>query len=263
MLFDEIEKGRNYGARENPQGHSPFFRVRVLEKVRRPGGNQVKVRHLTEPHHGLEEFLKPAQLVAPWGDVREIIRDEGRLQRLTESIASFPDRTVQRAVETVFAATGDDSIWCRPSGIVECDPTALQRVADRAQISEPVTRLAREAFTDRRGTLHLPFAAVEQVARVFAAAEPDTVALYIDGNEESSFARASAPYAGYARESYLTDDKPGWELARQWAGSKKEVSSLMRENRRLRDLVQLGVRLLLEQGADLEAARLQRQLYGP
>lgn len=262
MLFDDIEAGRNYGARQNPQGKSSFFRVRALEKVHRRGSNHVRVRHLDEPHQGLEEYLKPSQLVAPWDEVRLIVRDEERLERLTTAISRLPDRTIERAVETVFAAAGDGDIYCRRNGIVECDPEVLLRVTDRAAMNARVTTLDPMAFIDRRGTLHLPFAVVAQIARAFAAAEPDTVSLYIDGCEETSFAQANAPHATFERDWYLTEEKPGWELARQWTGSKKEVRALERENRRLRELVQLGVRLLLEQGADLKAAQLQRALYG-
>lgn len=262
MQFTEIETGRNYGPRQNPQGGSPFFRVKVTEKIPRKGGNQLKVRHLDDPHKGLEEYLKPFQIVALWKDVRPITRDEERLARLYESIASVPDKTVERAVETVFEATGDVDVWCRPNGAVECEPEALQRVAARADLQVPVAALDRAAFVDRRGTLHLPFAAVEQLARAFAAAEPGTISLYIDGCEEASVARASAPSAQFYRESYVGEEKPGWELARQWAGSRSEVDALERENRRLRNVVQLGVRLLLEENADPKAAELQREFYG-
>lgn len=262
VLFDDIEAGRTYGARQNPQGKSPFFRVTVLDKVHRRGSNHVRVRHLDLPHQGLEEYLKPSQLVAPWDEVRLIVRDEECLERLTTAIRGVPDRTIERAVEAVFAAAGDGAIHSRRTGVVECDPDSLQRVADRAEMSTRVTTLDRVAFVDRRGTLHVPFAVVAQIARAFAATEPDTVTLYIDGCEETSFAQASAPHATFERDWYLTEEKPGWELARQWTGSKKEVRALERDNRRLRELVQLGVRLLLEEGADLKAAQLQRALYG-
>ncbi len=240
MLFAEIEERRNYGARQSSHGQTPFFRVRVLEKVRRPGGNHVKVRHLDEPHPDSRSTSNPLRSLRRGRTFQRSCGTSSACSDCQSRSASSPDRTVQRAVETIFEAAGDQSVWCRPSGIVECNPDSLQHIADRARVDEGVTRLAPHAFVDRRGKLHLPFAAVEQLARLFAAAEPETVGLYIDGCEESSFARAGAVHADFDRDWYLTEEKPGWELARQWTGSKQQVSALERENRRLRGLVELA-----------------------
>jgi len=50
--------------------------VQVVEKMGRRG--QVKVRRLSEPRSGLEEYVKTRQLIAPWGERQTFLKDEER-----------------------------------------------------------------------------------------------------------------------------------------------------------------------------------------
>jgi hypothetical protein len=40
------------------------------------------VRHLGEPHPGLEEYVRSRQILAPWGERKAFLLDEENMQRL-------------------------------------------------------------------------------------------------------------------------------------------------------------------------------------
>lgn len=68
MQGNEIEVGHKYAMREKPSAGQPLVQVQLLEKAGR--GGQVKIRRLSDPHAGLEEWVKTRQLMVPWGNAR-------------------------------------------------------------------------------------------------------------------------------------------------------------------------------------------------
>ena len=55
MQASQIEIGGKYAMREKVSAGEPLIEVQVLEKTGRNG--QLRVRRLSEPHAGLEEFV--------------------------------------------------------------------------------------------------------------------------------------------------------------------------------------------------------------
>lgn len=126
---------------------------------------------------------------------------------------------------------------------------------------EPLDRLPPAGFTDREGFLNLPFQAAEQVAKMMAEREPHSVLLYLQGHEEGLLAMGYQPGQRTAHD-ILRSYQPSFALARQWSGLRSEAELLTREIDRLRQLVNTGIRMLKESGADTEARRLERALFG-
>jgi hypothetical protein len=101
----------------------------------------------------------------------------------------------------------------------------------------------------------------EILARAFAAAEPETVLTYIEGEEEEMRARGYLPGERIYHQ-FLREYKPGFALARQWAGFTEEIEMLRKEIGRLQGLVHKAAADLRELGADTKAHRLLRGLEG-
>jgi hypothetical protein len=114
-------------------------------------------------------------------------------------------------------------------GMLCMDLESVQRIAERAGLTEPVTGLHPAAFVDRFGTLHLPYEGAEKLARAFAAAEPETVLLYIQDQEAEYKARGYEPGERFWHD-YLREKAAGHALARHWA--RHERVSLVRSQTR-------------------------------
>ena len=87
-----IEVGQKYGMREKVSPGEPLIQVQVLEKAGRRG--QVKVKRLSEPHTGLEEWVKTRQLIVPWGERQAYLKDEEREARFEIRVTARDMRLV-------------------------------------------------------------------------------------------------------------------------------------------------------------------------
>ena len=85
MESHELEIGRRYAYREKRGPHYPMLKVRLLDKVGRKG--KIKIRFEDGPHPGLEEYVCTRQLVVPWGQRHEVLRDEKLAAALDEHAA--------------------------------------------------------------------------------------------------------------------------------------------------------------------------------
>jgi hypothetical protein len=61
-------------------------------------------------------------------------------------------------------------------------------------------------------------------------------------------------------QTSLAEDAPAWALAREWAGHRTDAPALIKENARLRRLVELAIVELRLAGLDDPAGRLQSGL---
>jgi hypothetical protein len=159
----------------------PMLRVKLLDKVGRKG--KLKVRFESGPHPGLEEHVSTRQVVCPWGQRHAVIRDEEREARFDQYAAEVRDRALGEAAAAVLASSGEPSASCSETG-TSIREEELQRILDRAGISEPPTDLHHIGCRDRQGDVHLPLDAAVAVAKAFAAAEPQAMVEYIDDKEE-------------------------------------------------------------------------------
>jgi hypothetical protein len=107
---------------------------------------------------------------------------------------------------------------------------AIERLARRAGLEGDPAALDTLGFRDRFGNVHLPPQGAEILARAFPAAEPETVLTYIEGEEEEMRARGYLPGERIYHQ-FLREYKPGFALARQWAGFTEEMKSRCSERR--------------------------------
>jgi hypothetical protein len=255
MQTASLVDGRFYVFREKPRAGTPMLKVKLVEKVGRRG--HVKIRFEDGPHPGLEEYINVRQLVVPWGERKALLRDEERLERIGQTVKRDPAR--EEAISTVLAASGEPSAGAGEWLAMPEDE--LQRIVDRAGLSEHPAELHPLGFVDRHGEVHLPLDGAERLARAFAAAEPENVLMYIDDHEEELKRRGSVPGDRYLHD-VLRQYQPGWALARQWAGFDRAVEELQKEIARLRSLVSRAAYELKDAGAEDKSRRLLRALDG-
>lgn len=259
MQGSGLEVGRLYAYRENPRRKSEMLKVKLLAKVGR--GGKVKIRFEDGPHPGLEEYIRTANLIVAWGDRKAVLRDEERSRRIEEhSRGSSADHAIVEAVSSILESSGEPSAGAAPGGL-EMPEAELERIMRRAGLDGDPASLHYLAFRNRRGDVEMPLDGAETLARAFAAAEPETVLMYLADRE------SQLKHQGYRPGDHFVHDllrqyMPGWAVARQWAGFDQEVEQLRKEIGRLRGLVSSAAYELRDAGAESKSRRLLRALDG-
>lgn len=254
-----LVEGRFYGYREKRGSSSPLLKVKLLSKVGRKGA--IRVRFEDGPHPGLEEYVRTRQIVVPWSERQAFLRDEKRIEDLDEySRRNRRDSAIEEAVSAVLASSGEPSAFAGQGG-VSMPEVEVQRIMDRANLGGRPAALHYMGFRDRLGEVHLPLEAGVTLARAFAAAEPETVLMYVQDQEEELRLRGNVPGDRYLHD-LLRQYMPGFALARQWAGIEQEVEQLNKEIARLRGLVSRAAYDLKSAGAESKSRQLLRALDG-
>jgi hypothetical protein len=254
-----LEIGRLYAYRENPRAKSEMLKVKLVAKVGR--GGKVQIRFEDGPHPGLEEYVRTANLIVGWGDRKPVLRDEDRSRQIDEhSHRSRPDHAIVEAVGSILESTGEPSAGAAAGGL-SMPEAELERIMRRAGLDGEPTTLHHLAFRNRRGDVEMPLDGAETLARAFAAAESETVLMYLADRESQLKQQGYRPGDHYVHD-LLRQYMPGWAVARQWAGFDQEIEQLKKEIGRLRQLVSGAVHDLNDAGADSKSRRLLRALDG-
>lgn len=256
MQHTEIEVGQKYALRERLSAGQPLLQVQVLEKVGH--GGQVKIRRLSEPHTGLEEYVKTRQFVARWSERDAFLKDEERARRFDEARPK-PNQALAGAIKTVMVATGYDDGFADDDGTVHMEAVELREVARLAGLPQNLEDIHPLAYVDRQGQMHLPVEVAEQLAHAYAGAEPELVLMYIGDKEKEYKARGYEPGERFWHDE-LRRDMPGFALARYWAGHEEEIAFLRTEIERLRSLVTTAADLLITNGFERDGWRIRRAL---
>lgn len=256
MEYREVEIGQKYAYRERLSTAEPLHQVEVVAKTGRRG--QVKIRRLSEPFEGLEEWVQSRQLVVRWGERKALLREEEQARRFDESRRKVNEGLV-RAIETVMYSTGYSDAGAEVDGTIRMDADELREIARRAGLSKPLEEMHSAVYIDRRARMRLPVEVAEQLAQAFAKAEPETVLMFIEDEEREYKARGYEPGERFYHD-WLREHMPGYALVRYWAGHQAEVASLQAENERLRALVRRASDALVENGAEREGQRIRRAL---
>jgi len=258
MQGAEIEVGRMYAMRVKVSVGEPIIQVKVLEKVAR--GGQIKVRRLSEPHAGLEEYVKARNLIAAWGERNAFLKDESLARRFAED-RSPSNQALSGAICTVLVATGYNDAYAEDDGTVHMEAAELREIARLAGLTQKLEDLHEAAYVDRSGRMHLPVEVAEKLAHAYASAEPEIVLMYIEDQESEYKAKGYEPGERFWHDE-LRREMPGFALARYWAGHEEEIAQLRSEIERLRKLVGSAADVLQKAGQDREGWRLRRALDG-
>jgi hypothetical protein len=157
-----IVRDAEYALREKRE--APIERVRILEHVR---GNRWKAQWI-DPNSGLVHYVESGHLLCPWKQLKAFLREESDAERLRQHNVEcgwVKDSPVDQALYQVFENVGDDVSYYR--GVLTSKPEPLARVKTRAGM--PVDKSSPYAYTDRAGTIHIPFDEAVEIARRFCA----------------------------------------------------------------------------------------------
>jgi hypothetical protein len=238
----QIIPGKKYALRDS--GDTEFQLVKVLEQVR----GKWKVEWI-DPNPGLVDYVKSRAIICPWSERKAFAKDEQNAVMMKERIArSWPGEKhpLNVAAEEVISATGDQVILMR--GILEGRQDALERVAERAGYKWPPGGFS---YTDRHGECHYPWETAIELAKAFAAAEPQTVLLHIDIVEREWEIEATHPGSSYL--VYLLEEyRAAWAIVRQWASFDADRARLHAEIERLRKLIDEAIWRLRKDNVDPE-----------
>jgi hypothetical protein len=259
MLSRDLRVGARYALKLRPRVRDePLHEVELVALVGR--GARVKVRHCGGELAGLEEFVFTRQVLFPWTELRAVLRDLDRLDQL-QAASVGADPVVAEAAADVLEASGETTGFDHAERGISIDLPSAKRLMARARLKGDPVDLAPEAFVDRQGELQLPYPAVERLARAFAAAEPDTILMWVDDCETRYRLEGNEPGSRYMHDA-LRERIPVFAIMRQWAGHDQEIASLRAEVDRLRSLVNLAIAELKAAKRDAEARRLERALHG-
>lgn len=258
MQHSQIEVGRKYAMRVKVSAGEPLLQVQVLEKTGRRA--QLKVRRLSDPHAGLEEYVKTRQLIVPWGGRQAFLKDEERAQRF-DAARTRPNQALAGAISTVMAATGYSDGGADDDGTVHMMAEELREVARLAGLPQELEDLDPLAYVDRDGYMHLPTVVAEKLAHAYASAESEMVLMSIEDDEKEWRARGFEDGERFWHD-YLREKTPGFALARYWAGHEQEIVFLRKEIERLRKIVDSAADALVKAGAEQEGWRVRRAKDG-
>ena len=113
---------------------------------------------------------------------------------------------------------------------------------------------------DRQGQWRLSYLTALAACQGFAAAEPETVDLYLRGLEEELRAEGFLPGSRYSHD-LLREWAPAHALARSWSQVPRG-EALERELERLQGLVRNAAGILRRHGFESDAVRIESSLRG-
>lgn len=265
MQKDDFKAGELWAYRKGTSLGHPAERVELLMLAPRGRPRKVKVRYTEGELEGLEEFVPAPQLRCPWREWKKVERDEQREAALADSVdvRKPVERVVLDAANEVFYASGEPLFVEEVKGYTRLDHeerSALTRLAARSNLNID-DWIRSPSFIDRRGVLYLPDEKLVTLAICFAKAEPESVVLHLD-NEEQTYLREGYFYGERYPHDELLKRKPIWTLARSWAASAEGRDPLREELARMNRLLYQALAALDEAGGTRTATRLRHAWEG-
>ncbi len=255
MLKSDITPRTDYGFREKRVSGAPLEHVRVVQHIR---GNKWKTEWI-DPNPGLVHYAESGQLVCIWKERKAFLQEEESRARILErnEEQGYSDNSpIAHALYEVFESVGESGVSFY-KGVLRCSPEAIDRVRTRAKMN--TGQRSPYAYTDRQGTLHLPFEEALDLAQHFCAAEPATVLAGVETTEREWAREARTPGYEY-KVSLLNEFRASWALIRQWTGHDPAIAQREAEIQMLERLVWDAIYALQKAGVDSEAARLRRAI---
>jgi hypothetical protein len=255
MQKSEIKAGKEYVLREKRGPDAPLQRIKILEHVR---GKKWKAEWI-DPNPGLIDYVESQNLLVSWKERKAYFRDEEKSRQLqadNEKHDYREDSPLANVLYEVFESLGEKDLRF-DSGCLQGRPEALDRVKTRANFSPEHS--SENAYVDRFGTAHVPYAYALELAKAICISEPNTVLVNVESTEREWVQKASQPGNEYILP-LLNEYRASWAIIRQWTGYDAAISQKETQIQRLERLVLDAIYALQKAGLDDEANRLRRAL---
>jgi hypothetical protein len=258
--------------------YDPLVQVRVVRVgVKTP--RRVLVQFVDEGLEGLQDWVPPNRLKAPWSGMAEFVARESRWDAVVAASPPDYDDPEESAAGTVIdllvapelATTG----WNATRGTIRIHDVA--GLAAFLDVDRSELRADGLSF-EEEGDLISPWSVTLAIARRAAQRDPHAVLHHVE--EKEIKARREATYGSWHRRRGAPDDhisaeicasvdeehgRPVRALLREWCGAdaidhRAEISSLRAEAAGAATLAQAAVELLRRHGHLRDANRLEREL---
>lgn len=276
-----MESGERWAYRA--RGIDPLVEVEVKRLgTQKPA--RVLVLFIGDDAEGREEWVPPARLKVPWGEIAEFMAREARWEAV-DTHPGLRGAPEEYAVDQVMRTLIDESLAApayRYPGVTSI--VDVQGLAKRLEVDEAALRAEPVAF-EEDGALFVPWATTELIVR--RACELFAEPILREVEEEEAKARLEAMHGETITSSgrnghsfYIEPEqaakwdaeqpygKPTRELLRRWCGQEAvarqdELVALREEVVRVDALLSEAIRTLREAGLKEQAASLERRFGVP
>jgi hypothetical protein len=260
-------------------GHKPLAPVRVIRHGKKTPP-RVLVRFEDPDMEGREEWVSPARLKVPWGEVDAFCAEEARWGAVEESDAPSIWSPEIAAAETVLGLTVDEEIagfGHRATFLVVSDVPTIARLSG---LTADFITSHPAGFQDENGNEIVPWSIAIETIKSIATRHADQVMAEVTNSEAQ--ARRYATYGRYW--SHRNDDwtspedcaamdadaawgAPRRTLLRGWVGGEPasawdEIVYLRAEIREAIAFAEKAISLLRGCGHPVHAKKLESELHG-
>ncbi|MFF1918834.1 PE-PGRS family protein [Streptomyces sp. NPDC058239] len=267
-----MEMGEHWAYRARPKELGSAVRQVEIVRVGGPGRTGwVHVRFLEGDAAGLQEWVNPTSLVAPWAKVETFRADDKAELALAEASRHVRGSTDFEAARLILGFVRPKSKLRLRRGVPDAG------ILDMGRLDETAPLVGRDAaelrddpmvYENRDGLCLAGWPVTERLARHVADRLADTILPEVDRKQQSlEQERAQSSWYSYSRrdDRKLDAEAAILRAVRAWCGEDKserydELVALRAEVIRLGQLVERAVTALRDRGHGVIASTIERDL---
>ncbi|WP_225076975.1 PE-PGRS family protein [Streptomyces sp. CoT10] len=267
-----MEIGEHWAYRARPKELGGAVRQVEIVRVGGPGrSGWIHVRFLEGDSNGLQEWVNPGSLVAPWADINTFLADDRAESALAEASRHVRGSTEFEAARMILGFVRPKNRLRLRRGVADAGVLELSRLDDTAPlIGTDVAELRADAMLYEKsdGMCLTGWPVTERIARQVAGRLADEILPEVDRKQQAiEQERAQSSWYSYSRrdDRKLDADAAVLRTVRAWCGEDKadrydELVALRAEVIRLGELVEKAVKALRDRGHGVIASTIQRDL---
>jgi hypothetical protein len=267
-----MEIGEQWAYRAGPKELGSAVRQVEIVRVGGPGrSGWIHVRFLEGDDGGLQEWVGPGSLVAPWADVEAFRADDAAESTLAEASRHVRGSTDFEAARMILGFVRPKNRLRLRRGAADAGVLELSRLDETALlIGMDAAELRSDAmvYENRDGMCLAGWPVTERIARQVAGRLADEILPEVDRKQRDiEQERAQSSWYSYSRrdDRKLDAEAAVLRTVRAWCGEDKadrydELVALRAEVIRLGKLVEKAVKALRDRGHGVIASTMERDL---
>ncbi|MFC3999923.1 hypothetical protein ACFOVU_28690 [Nocardiopsis sediminis] len=267
-----MEIGEHWAYRERPKElGGAVLRVEIVRVGGSGRSGRVHVRFLEGDDAGLQEWVAPASLVAPWADVDHFCADDAGELALAEASRHVRGGTEFEAARMILGCFRPKSRLRLRRGVADAGVLELGRLDETTPlIGMDAADLRGDpmVYERRDGMCLAAWQVTERIARTVAGNLADEILPEVDRKQRNNEQERARPswYTYDRRDDRRLDAEAAvFRTVRAWCGGDRvdrydELVALRAEVIRLGELVEKAVTALRDRGHGLIASTIERDL---
>lgn len=267
-----MEIGEHWAYRARPKELGGAVRQVEVVRVGGPGrSGWIHVRFLGGDDAGLQEWVSPGSLVAPWADVDTFRADDAAEVALAEASRHVRGSTDFEAARMIFGFVRPKNRLRLRRGVADAGVLELSRLDETVSlIGMDASELRSDAmvYENRDGMCLAGWPVTERIARQVAGRLADEILPEVDRKQQHiEEERTQSSWYAYRRrdDRKLDAEAAVLRTVRVWCGVDKaerydELVALRTEVMRLGQLVEKAVKALRDRGHGVIASTIERDL---